>query len=136
MAEFQKFNSFVEELAHKEHNLGSDNFKIALTDVAPTASNAVLADLTTADLTNLLSDDLSVTSSEQTDGTYALKLNDKTLEASGGSVGPFRYIVIYNDTSTNKKLVSFYDYGDSITLNDGNTLEIKFNQTDGALTLV
>jgi hypothetical protein len=35
MATFQKFNAFVENLAEKVHNLGSDTLKVMLTNTAP-----------------------------------------------------------------------------------------------------
>lgn len=46
MATFNKFNSFVEALAEKTHNLGADTLKVALTNSAPSATNTVLADIT------------------------------------------------------------------------------------------
>jgi hypothetical protein len=46
MATYQKFNSFVEAVAEKLHNLGSDQLKVALTNTAPVAANTVYADLT------------------------------------------------------------------------------------------
>lgn len=126
MAAFNKFNSFVEALAEKVHNLGSDTLMVALTNVAPVAGNTVRANLTEIAYTNLSSRVLSVTGSAQTGGTYALALADLLLTASGGSVGPFRYAVIYNDTATNDELIGWYDYGASITLLDGETLLLDF----------
>jgi len=133
MASFQKFNSFVEALAEKVHNLGSDQIKVALTNVAPIAGNSQLSDLTEISYTNCSSRDVSTTSSSQSGGTYSLVLADLTLTASGGSVGPFRYVVLYNDGAINDELIGFFDYGSSITLNDGETLEIDFGAT--ALTV-
>ena len=39
MATFNKFNSFVEAMAEKAHNLGSDTLKLALSNTAPSASD-------------------------------------------------------------------------------------------------
>lgn len=126
MAAFNKFNSFVEALAEKKHNLGSDALVVALTNVAPIAANAVLADLTQISYTNLSSRALTTSSSAQTGGTYALALADLVLTASGGSVAPFRYAAIYNDTAASDELIGWYDYGSSITLADGETLTLDF----------
>lgn len=126
MAAFNKFNSFVEALAEKKHNLGSDSLVVALTNVAPVAGNTVLADLTQISYTNLSSRALTTSSSAQTGGTYALALADLVLTASGGSVAPFRYAAIYNDTAASDELIGWYDYGSSITLADGETLMLDF----------
>jgi hypothetical protein len=71
---------------------------------------------------------LTVSSSSQTTGTYSLVIADKVLTASGGSVGPFRYVVIYNDTPTSPAdpPIARYDYGSDITLADGETFTIDF----------
>jgi len=135
MATFTKFNSFVEALAEKVHNLGSDTLKVALTNSAPSASNTVLADITEISYTNLSARTLTVTSSAQTSGTYKLVVSDLTLTASGGSVATFRYIVIYNDTATNDELICYVDNGSSVTLADTQSFIIDFDQTNGLLQL-
>lgn len=125
MAVFNKFNSFVEDLAEKVHNLGSDSLKIALTNTAPSATNAQLTDITEISYTNISSRVLTTSSSAQTSGTYALVLADLILTASG-AVGPFRYIVFYNDTSTNDRLIGWWDYGSSVSLASGETFTLDF----------
>ena len=134
MATFNKVNSFVELLAEKTFNLGSDTLKVALTNTAHTSSWTKLSDLTEVSYTNLSSRTITTTSSAQTDGTYKLILADLTLTASG-AVGPFRYIYIYDDTATNDELIGYYDYGSSITLASGNTFLIDFDGTNGVLTI-
>lgn len=126
MATFNKFNSFVEAITEKKHDLGSDQLVVALTNSAPVATDTVLADITEISYTNCSSRNLTTTSSSQTGGTYSLVLEDLTLTASGGDVGPFRYAVIYNDTATNDELVCWHDYGESVTVHDSETFEIKF----------
>lgn len=126
MASFVKFYSFVEAMAEKKHDLQNDLLKVALTNSAPSLSNTQLSNITEVSYTNCSSRDLTATSS-QTNGVYSLVLTDLTLTASGGSVGAFRYIVIYNDTSTNDLLIGYMDYGSSITLADGEFLDIDFN---------
>jgi hypothetical protein len=129
MASFVKFNPFVEALAEKVHNLGSDQLTIALTNTAPSAANSVLTDITQISYTNCSSRNITTVSSTQTSGTYSLVTSDLTLTASGGTVGPFRYVVMYNDTSASDNLIGYYDYGSSITLNDTETFTVDFGAT-------
>lgn len=134
MATFTKFNAFVEALAEKKHNLGSDQLVVALTNTAPSASNAVLTDITQISYTNLSSRNVTTTSSTQTSGTYKLVLGDLVLTASG-AVATFRYVVLYNDTATNDDLIGYYDYGSSLTMASGETFTVDFDPSAGALTL-
>lgn len=139
MASFNKFNPFVEAVAEKVHNLGADTLKVMLSNTAPTASNAVKADITEISAGNGYTaggNTASITSSSQTSGTYKLVLGDPaTWTASGGSIGPLRYAVLYNDTATNKELIGWWDYGSSITLNAGETFTVDFDPTTGVLTI-
>jgi hypothetical protein len=139
MATFNKFNSFVEALAEKTHNLGSDTLKVALTNSAPSATNTVLADITQISAGNGYTTggtQATQSSSAQTSGTYKLVLNDVTFTASGGSIGPFRYVVLYNDTAGSDELIGYYDYGTNLTVTSGNSFVVDFDATNGVLTLV
>lgn len=139
MASFNKFNAFVENVAEKVHNLGSDQLKVALTAAAnaPVATNSVLADLTEISYTNLSSRNITTSSSSQTSGTYKLVLADLTLTSSSGSTGPFRYVVIYNDTPTSPAdpLIAWFDYGSDLTLADGESIDLDFDGTNGVLQI-
>lgn len=138
MAAFQKVQDFVEQVLKGVHNFSAHTFKLALTNTAPQAANAVLADLTQIAATGgyvaggVVLD--SVVLSE-TAGTAKVVIADEVIAASGGAVGPFRWAVIYNDTVANKPLVGYYDYGSAITLNDGETLTVDFDQSAGIFTL-
>jgi hypothetical protein len=140
-ATFVKYNALTENLAEKVHNLGADSLKYTLTNTTPNvATHAVLADIS-----ELVSGQLAlvsgrvptIVSSAQTSGTYKLVLADITLTVSGGSVGPFRYIVLYNDTPTSPAdpLIAYADYGSSITLNDTESIVLDTDQVNGALQL-
>ena len=137
MATFNKFNCFVEDLAEKKHNLGSDQLVVALTASAnaPVATNTVLANLTQISYTNCSSRNITTSTSSQTSGTYRLVLTDLVLTASGGSIAAFRYVVIYNDTATNDELIGWYDYGSDQTVASGETFTIDFDGTNGLLSL-
>ena len=139
MASFNKFNSFVEALAEKKHDLGADTLKVLLTNTAPVATNSVKADLTEISAGNGYTaggNAASVASSAQTSGTYKLVLGDPaTWTASGGSIGPFQYAVLYNDTASNDELIGWWDYGSAVTLADGESFAVDFDPTTGVLTL-
>lgn len=134
MATFTKFQPFVEKLAEKTFNLGSDTLKVALSNNAPTNTFSQLSEVTEISYTNCSDRTVTISSSAQTAGTYKLVLADKVLTASG-TVGPFRYVILYDDTATNDELISSWDYGSSITLNAGETFTIDFDGTGGVLTI-
>lgn len=137
MASFQKFESFVEALAEKVHNLGSDQIVVALCAAAnaPAASNANVGDLTQITYTNLSSRNVTTSASAQSSGTYKLTLTDLTLTSTGGTTGPFRYVVLYNDTAANDELIGYYDYGSDLTLQASESFTIDFDASNGVLTL-
>ena len=134
MATFNKFDSFVEALAEKVHNLGSDQLTVALTNSAPVATNTILANLTEIAYTNLSTRNLTTSSSSQTAGLYKLVVNDLVLTATG-AVGPFRYVVVYNNTATNDELIGWADYGSSVTMANGETFTLDFDGSAGLLTI-
>ena len=129
-----KINSFVENLAEKQIDLSGAALTIALTNTAHEAAWDELADLTEVSYANCSARVLTVTTSAQTSGTYKLVLADLTLTASG-AVGPFQYIYIYDDDSTNDKLIGYYDYGSAVTLANTETFTIDFDGSAGVLTV-
>jgi len=138
MASFNKFNSFVEALAEKAHNLQSDVLKVMLSNTAPSATNAVKTDITEITAGNGYTAggaQATQVSSAQTTGTYKLVLNDVTFTAAGGSLATFRYAVLYNDTATNDELIGWWDYGSAVTITNGNSFTVDFDGTNGVLTI-
>ena len=142
MASFTKVNDFVVNLANAM-DLDSDTLKVALCNTDPTSGtsivtdgNGVLANVTEISYTNLSARTLQNVTSTQTSGTYKLSADDLVLTASGGSVAAFRYVIIYNDTPTSPAdpIVGYYDYGSSLTLNDGDTFTIDIG-ANAILTL-
>lgn len=112
-----------------------------LTNTAPVATNSVFANLTEISAGNGYTAGgtaTTISSSVQTTGTYKLIITDVVFTASGGSIGPFRYVVLYNDTPTSPAdpLIGWYDYGSSISLNAGETFTVDFDASGGVLTLV
>jgi len=137
MTAFTKCNGFVEHTAEGVHNLGSDTLTIALSNTAPgsetnpplvATADAILANVTQIAYTYCSTRVITISSSAQSGGTYTLTPVDLVLTASGGAVGPFRYVYICNDTPTSPAdpIVGVYDYGSSITLNDGESLTIDW----------
>ena len=128
----------MEFLAEKTFNLQTDTLKVLLTNTAPVATNTVKANLTEISAGNGYSAGgatATVASSSQTSGTYKLVLDDITFTASGGSVGPFRYFVLYSDTAANDELIGWWDYGSSITLANGESVTADFSASNGALQI-
>jgi len=138
MASFNKFQPFVEALAEGKHNLGSDTLKILLTNSAPVNTNAVKADLTEISAgAGYSAGGTAVTgiTSAQTGGTYKLVGSDVVFTASSGTIGPFRYAVLYNDTAASDELIGWWDYGSGVTLADGESFTVDLHPTNGILTL-
>lgn len=136
MAAFNKHNAFTENLAEGVHNLATGALTVALTSVAPTAANSVLADLTQIAYTNLSSRVVTTATSAQTAGVYKLVCNDLVLTASG-AVASFRYVDLYNDTPTSPAdpLIGWYDYGSAVVLANLETFTVDFDGTNGVLTI-
>lgn len=138
MASYVKFQNFVEDVGNGVHDLTNHVLKVYLTNTAPNvATMAVKADLAEitaqngypaggTDVQNVFS---------ETGGTATLDGTNVVFTASGGSFGPFRYAVIYNDTPTSPAdpLIAYWDYGSSITVNDGETF--TFNILTNLFTL-
>jgi hypothetical protein len=138
MASFNKLNQFVADVANKVHNLGSDTLKVALTNTAPAATHTVFANIVEIAAGNGYTAGggaATLISSVQSGGTYVLKLNNVTFTATAGSIGPFRYCVLYNATPAAGNLIGWYDYGTNLTITAGNSFQVQFDATNGVLTL-
>lgn len=142
MATYTKFNDFTNEVLKSVHNFNSHTFKAAFTNSAPSASNTQLSDITQISTgggyTAGAGGGVAVTMTLSTaSGVAKVTGTDTTFTASGGSVGPFRYVVIYNDSATSPTdaLVCYFDYGSSVTLADTETFTLDFDSTNGLFTL-
>jgi hypothetical protein len=130
MASFVKFEVFAEDLANGEHDLfGTDHvLKFYLSNATPdVAADAVKADL--AEITNENGYTAPVdieNDGTRSGGTVTIAVTDKVVTASGGTVGPFRYAVVYNDTHASDALIGYYDYGSAITLQAGESFTLDF----------
>ena len=132
MATFNKFQQFIEEVYSKSHDFGSDTIEVALTNVLPVNTNTVLADITEIAYTNISARVLTLSSSGQTAGVYKAIFDDLVLTATG-AVATFRYVVIFNQTSTGDMLIGWYDYGSAVTMANGETFTVDSSQVNGIL---
>lgn len=126
MAVGNKFNAFIADVYNGVHNFSSDTIKAYLTNTLPVAANSVKADIAEIAAGNGYTAGgvtISVTSSTQTGGTYSLVTGDATITATG-AIGPFRYVVFYNDTAASDNLIQWYDHGSEVTMANGDTYTI------------
>lgn len=134
MATFTFFRQFREDLTKGVHNFTSDSTSsvtVAFTSAANApdpAADEILADLTAVSTTYASSRVLTNVSATEAGGTVSINADDLVITATGGSIGPFRYIVLYNDDPTvpTDPLIGYFDYGSEITLNDTQQLTIDF----------
>ena len=137
MATFNKFNAFVAEVGLGNVDLNTDTLKILLTNTAPVATNTLYGDISGTELANGAGyttggTTVGSTAYSQTSGTAKLTGNAVTF-TSTGSMGPFRYAVIYDVTPTSplKPLIGWWDYGSSITPTTGETFVVA-SDTSGS----
>ncbi len=145
MASFFKFEQFVADLASGVHQMQtgtSHSFKVYLTNATPSASaDAVKADLAEISGGNGYTSggaSAGTVTGAQTSGTFKLTLGtDPSWTASGGTIGPFRYAVLYNDTPSSPAdpLIGAWDYGSSITLQIGESFTVDLDSSAGVLTI-
>lgn len=135
MATFTFYQDFKEQLGKGVHNLSSNTIKVALTNSAPNvATHTVLADITQLSTGGGYTGGagggvaLSGASYTESGGTGTFIATDTVITASGGSIGPFRYAVLYNDTASSPAdaLIGYVDYGSSITLADTETFTLDY----------
>ena len=136
MAAYNKINVFVEDIFQKVHDLfGTDDLlKIVLTNTAPVATNTILANITQVASGNGYTTDGEDTqnSGARSTGTFTLTGTKVVWTAATGQMGPFRYIVLFNDTPSSplNPLIGWWDHGASVTLEIGETFTVKFNDGD------
>jgi hypothetical protein len=132
MASFNKFNCFVQNVAHALHDMQTGTaqvYKVYLSNTAPSASNTVYntpADLAGANGYTAGGVSIGTITGAQTSGTFSFSGGtNPAWTASGGSIGPFEYAILYNSTSSTQPLIGWWDYGGAITLTNGNTFTVS-----------
>lgn len=148
MASYIKINQFVDDLVDGKHAFGTtvtrgattaDTYKIMLTNTDPTASATTYSSISANELANgngytTGGATVTVSSTSQTSGTEKVvaSVSSPTWTASG-SMGPFRYVVLYN--STQGGLVAYWDFGSSLTMASADTFTAVFDATNGVFQL-
>ena len=130
MATYQKFEGFVGYLGLAEINLNTDTINGYITNNAPSASgDDVYADLAQ------LGTGSGYTGPQDSTNTYSEASGTGTLVCvdwsvtSTGTVGPFQYVVHYDDTPTGTPtdpLMCWHDYGSAVTLNNGESFTCDY----------
>ena len=114
-------------------NSTSDTYKLMLCSAATfTAANTTLASITKTELSNgngytTGGATLSGVTVTQTGNDAAFDANDVTFTASGGSIGPAAYAILYNDTDTNSPPVAFIDMDGNQTAGVGTDFKVIWN---------
>lgn len=146
MAAYNKFDIFVGDVMDKVHDLlgVNDLLKIMLVNSpAPVATNTLKANLTEIAAGNgyTAGGDDTQNSGARATGTFTLTGTKVVWTATASSIGPFRYVVLYNDTPATPldPLIAWWDHGSAVTLAIDETFTVKFNNGDptgSILTLV
>lgn len=131
MAGYNKFQDFAEQIGKGIHQLhaAGHTLKLYLSNATPdAAADAVKADLAEIGAGSGYTAGGEDTQNDYTEsaGTGTLTAVDITWTASGGTIGPFRYAVLYNDTAASDNLIAWWDYASSITLQDGESFKADF----------
>jgi hypothetical protein len=133
MASAVKYQQFAEDLANGVHDLvGTDHtLKVMLSNTAPNvATHATRSQASEISAGNGYSSGGADTQNDgsESGGTLTVTGVDITFTASGGSIGPFRYAILYNDTPTSPAdpLIQYWDYGSNLTLADGESFTVDF----------
>lgn len=142
---WNKFNDFSEQLVRGVHDFDANTFKVVLANSAPSASDTQLSQITTQLSTGggyTSGGEATTITISETSGTTTVSGTEIVWTGTGSGFGPFRYAVLYNDSSTSPAdaLIAWFDYGSSISVGAGETFTLKFNNaspgTMFTLTLV
>lgn len=132
MATYVKYENFVEDMWNGVHDLFGTEEQVmcALTNAAPNvATHEVLADVTQISNGNGYTTGGADTQNNatRTGGTVTMTGVDIVWTASG-SVGPFQYVVMYNNTPTSPAdpLIAYWNYNSAVTLASGETFTVDF----------
>jgi len=136
MAEFNKFYQYEADVHNGLHDFSNHKLKVMLTNVQPQKNHTVRANLTEIKVGNGYEAGgalITTLSSIQSDGVWRLLCKSVTFTTSGGSIGPFRYAVLYNSFHPPGPLIGWWDYGSAITLPDQSAFTVVLDHDKGVL---
>ncbi len=140
MAAFNKFNTTVQYWLEAATNYSSDTFKALLTDTEPVATNSLYSSISGNEVSNgdgYTTGGATITmgmSNSSGTETVTASASSPTWTGSSSGFGPFRYVVIYDESASTEALQCWFDYGSSISLNSGDTFTISFGANLFTLT--
>lgn len=140
MAAYNKFQDFVEQLLKGVHQLHAAGHTIEcfLSNEQPLVGDTVKVDIAEITIENGYTgpEDTQNDVTESPAGTANLTCVDIQIVASGGTVGPFQFVVMFNQTATSPldALIAWWEYISAITLQDAETFDIDFAATTFQLT--
>ncbi len=121
-----KFYKFIEELGKGTHDLNGDTLMVYLSNEAPVqATDSTKADIAGITEQNGYQATDIQNAYTQSGGVGTMTAQDVVWTAANGDFGPFRYVVIYNSSKSNK-LVSYADYGSEVTVHAGEDFTVDF----------
>jgi hypothetical protein len=132
---YVKFYPAAAELCNGGFNANADSFYLALSNSLPAQTDA-----TYSQITELASGNgyvtggtiIGSTACSQVSGTATMTGSNVVFTATG-SMGPFEYVVNYDETSASKYLLNYWSYGSAVTLTSGETFTV--NLAGGIFTL-
>lgn len=149
MAAYQKFNIFVESIMNKEQDLfgvpPTDIVKLGLTNTLPSALDTHLDTVLSPDVLEATSNAAEIVSGfgyteggatptnqsgTRATGTFTLGADEVVWTAAGGTMATFRYTYLYNNVggaAATRPIIAWWDYGSAVSLLDGETFTVRFN---------
>lgn len=140
-ASYNKFNAFTGALVNGLHNFNSGAYHLMLSDATFVATQNSY----TGGTSNLQSQEivagngytaggpaLTITVTN-TSGNTVVKAANVTINATGGSIGPFEWVGIYGGTGNGA--VCWFDNGNPVTLNAGDSFTVNFDQSNGLFSI-
>ena len=120
-----KFNCFAYNVDEGVHVWSAHAYKVALTNTQPSATDTVFGDIVEIAAGSGYSAGGHITTISTSEVAGIKTINGtEVIITSTGSIGPFRYAVLYNSTAN--ALVSYADYGAPITVANTKFFRVRF----------
>ena len=133
MGTFTEPDCLSEDIANKVHDFNSDTFRLALTNSAPVLSTTFLL----SNVTQIANGNGYTTAADgagmgatltfsRTGQVTSVTMSNSPAWTATGVVGPFRYIVWWNDTPTSplNPVIGWLDHGSPVTMASTDTYTV------------